>query len=102
MLALRLMLKDKGCKQHCWPFAGFWKRGNMRKGLLEIEDWGTSVYLVSGFQENSMQSLSAFWLFFGYKRNCKSITFFLFFLFLDHWIFLISLTMAHIRGEYIH
>ena len=67
MLALRLMLKDKGGKQHCLPFVGsnlgveiFWRRENIRKGCVEIEDWGTSVYFVSGFQENSMQSLPAF------------------------------------------
>ena len=78
MLALRLILKDKGCKQHCLPLAGLWKRGNMRKWLLEVEDWVTSVYFVPGFQENSMHSLSVFWLFFGYKRNCKSMIFFLF------------------------
>ena len=64
MLALRLILNDKGGK-HCLPFVGsnlkyFWKRGRVRKGCVEIEDWGTSVYFVLGFQENSMQSLAAF------------------------------------------
>ena len=69
MSALRLFLKDKGGgKQHYLiPFVGsdlglrhFWKRGNIRKGCIKIEDWGTSVYFVLRFQENSMQSLSAF------------------------------------------
>ena len=55
MLALRLILKDKGGKQYCLiPFVG------SRKGCVTIEDWGTSVYFVLRFQENSMQSLSAF------------------------------------------
>ena len=35
------------------------KRWNIRKGSVKIEDWGTSVYFVLRFQENSMQSLSA-------------------------------------------
>ena len=44
MLALRLILKDKGGKQNCLPFVGsnlgveiFLKRGN-RKGCVEVED----------------------------------------------------------------
>ena len=41
-----------------------------------LEDWGTSVYVVLGFQENYMQSLTAFWLFYGYKKNSKSSVFF--------------------------
>ena len=67
MLALRLILKDMGGKQHCLPFVGFnlgliyfSKKGNIRKGCVEIENWGTTVYFVLEFQENSMQSLSAF------------------------------------------
>ena len=83
MLAVRLILKDKGGKQYCLPFVGsnlgaeiFWERGNIRKGCVEIEDWGTSVYFVLEFQENSIQNLSAFLLFFGYKKNSKSSIFF--------------------------
>ena len=38
----------------------FWRRGNIRKGFIEREDWGTSVYFVLEFQGNSMQSLSVF------------------------------------------
>ena len=68
MLALRLFLKDKNDKQHCLiPFVGsnlglrhFWKRENIRKGCVKIEDWGTSLYSVLRFQENSMECLSAF------------------------------------------
>ena len=69
MLALRLFLKDKGSgKQHCLiPFVGsnlgvetFLKKREHQKGCVKIEDWGTSVYFVLKFQENSMQSLSAF------------------------------------------
>ena len=56
MLALGLFLKDNGGKQHCLiPFAGGW---NIRKGCTKIEDWGTYVYFVLRFQENSMQNLS--------------------------------------------
>ena len=83
VLALRLILKNKVGKQHYLLFVGsnlgvkiFWKRGNMRKGCAEIEDWGTSVYFVLGFQKNCMQNLSAFQLFFGYKRHSKSFIFF--------------------------
>ena len=43
-----------------WGLRYFWKRGNIRKGCVEIEDWGTSVYFVLRFQENSMQSLPYF------------------------------------------
>ena len=45
MLALRLILKDKCGKQHCLPFADsnleveiFLKKGNIRKGCVEIEE----------------------------------------------------------------
>ena len=85
MLALRLFLKDKGGKQHCLiPFVcsnmglrHFLKRGNIRRGCIKIEDWGSSVYFVLRFQENSMYSL-------------------------DYWISLICLTMAQTRGKDIH
>ena len=43
-----------------WGSRYFWKRGSIRKGCIEIEDWGTSVYFVLSFQENYMQSLSAY------------------------------------------
>ena len=42
-----------------WGLRYFWKRESIRKGCVEIEDWGTSVYFVWRFQENYMQSLSA-------------------------------------------
>ena len=51
---------------------GFWKRGNIRKGCIEIEDWGTSLYFVLGPQENSMQNLSAFQLFLVIKGVLKA------------------------------
>ena len=64
MLALGLFLKDNGGKQHCLiPFVGGWniveKEGEHHKGCTKIEDWGTYVYFVLRFQENSMQNLSA-------------------------------------------
>ena len=68
MLALRLIVKDKGSKQHCLiPFFGsnlgveiFLKKREHQKGCVEIEDWGTSIYFLLRFQEDSMQSLFAF------------------------------------------
>ena len=42
----------------------FEKEWTSQKGCDEIEDLGTSVHYVLGCQENSMQSLSAFLLFF--------------------------------------
>ena len=68
LLALRLLLKDKGAdKQHCLiPFAGsnlgaetFLKKME-HASCVTIEDWGTSVYFILRFQENSIESLSAF------------------------------------------
>ena len=61
ILALRLILKDKGGDQHSLiPFVGsnwglryFWKRGNIRKGFVKIEDWGTSVHFALRYQEKS-------------------------------------------------
>ena len=57
-----LILKGMGGKQHCLPFCWFqpggWdtfeKEGTSEKWRVEIEDWGTSVHFVLGFQENSV------------------------------------------------
>ena len=56
MLALGIILKDKGGKQHCLTFVGsslgveiFWEKGKIRKGCVEIKDWGTSVYFLLVF-----------------------------------------------------
>ena len=68
-----------------WGLRYFWKRGNIRKGCTEIEDWDTSVYFVLRFQENSMQSMSAFYLFFGYKRISKCFIFFQFLIIEFRW-----------------
>ena len=63
MLALRLFLKDKGGgKQHCLiPFVGsnlgvetFLKKMEHQKRMRYNRDWGTSVYFVLRFQENSI------------------------------------------------
>ena len=75
MQALRLILKEKDGKQHCLQFVDSKlvvekkkkkKRGSIRKGCVEMEDWSTSKYFALGFQENSMQKsvcfLIAFWL----------------------------------------
>ena len=63
------------------PFVGsnlgveifFLKRGNIRKGYVDIEDLGTSVYFVLRFEENFMQSLFDFQLFFVVKRILKAL-----------------------------
>ena len=66
ILALRLILKDKGGKQHSLPFVGsnlgveIFLRWTIKKGCVEIEYWGMPVYFVLRFQQNYMQSLSAF------------------------------------------
>ena len=79
-----LILKDKGGKQHCLPFCCFYpdgwdifeKEGASEEGCVEIENWGISAHFVLWLQENPMQSLSAFLLFFGNKRNSKSFILF--------------------------
>ena len=39
------------------------------KGCVKIENWGTSVYFVLRFQENSMQNLSCFLVIKGILRG---------------------------------
>ena len=83
-VSLRLILKDKDGKKHCLPFVGsnlgveifFEKEGTSEKECVKIEDWGTSVLFALWFQENSMQSLSAFLLFFTNKKNSESSVYF--------------------------
>ena len=66
MLPLSWILKDKGGKQHSLPFVGsnlgvgIFLRGSIKKRCVKIEYWGTSVYFVLRFQQNYMQSLSAY------------------------------------------
>ena len=43
-----------------WGLRYFWKKRSIRKGCVEIEKWGMSLYFVMRFQENYMQSLSAY------------------------------------------
>ena len=43
-----------------WGLRYFWKRGSIKKGCVEIEDWGTFVYYVLRSQESYMQSLSTY------------------------------------------
>ena len=70
------------------------------KGCVEIKDWGTSVQFVLGFQENSLQNLFAFLLFFGSNgKNSKSPIFSHSFY---YWIPLIFQAMAQIRGKDTH
>ena len=63
-----------------WGLRYFLKKGTSEKGCVEIEDWGTFVHFILGFQENSMQSLSVFYCFLLIKRILKA----LFFSFLDY------------------
>ena len=37
-----------------WDWDIFEKEGTSEKGCVEIEDWGFSIHLVLGFQENSI------------------------------------------------
>ena len=50
----------------------FEKEGTSEQECVEIEDWGTSAHFVLRFHENSSQSVYAFLLFFGNKKNSKS------------------------------
>ena len=43
-----------------WGLRYFWKSGCIKKGCVEIKDWGTSVYYVLRFRENYMQSLCSY------------------------------------------
>ena len=36
----------------------FENEGTSQKGCVEIEDWGFSVHFLSGFQENSIYTLT--------------------------------------------
>ena len=74
----------------------FWKRGDIGKGCVKIEDWGASVYFVLRFQENSMQSLSAFY-FLVIKGIPKAL-----FSFIPWLLNFSDLPMAQIRGKDIH
>ena len=64
-VSLRLILEDKGGKQHCLPISWFWtwgwdifeKEGTSKKGCVKIEDWGFSVHFVLGFPENYIYTL---------------------------------------------
>ena len=74
MIALRLILKDKGGKQHgLIPFVGsimgveiFLQKREHQRGMR----WNRGLR----FQGNSMQRLSAFQLFFRYKRNSNFVS----------------------------
>ena len=55
-----------------WGLRYIWKRGNIRKGSVETEDWGTFVYFVLRYQGNSNQTLSAFNCFLIIKGILKA------------------------------
>ena len=80
MLALRLILKGKGGKQHCLPFVDsnlgmrcFWKRGSIRKGCVEREDWGTAVCVVLGFKKILCKAWLLFNCFLAIKGILKAL-----------------------------
>ena len=54
----------------------FLERENIRKRVCWNRGLRPSVHVVLRFQENFMQNLSAFLLFFGNKKSCKSSIFF--------------------------
>ena len=74
-------LEERGCSTTLvtillvltWGLRYFWKRGASEKGCVEIEDCGTSVHFVLGFQENSIYTLH---LRFSYDitKWCKVYT----------------------------
>ena len=59
-----------------WGLRHFWKRWNIRKGCVTIEDWGTSYTLYWGFKKILCEACLPFNSFFGYKKNSKSFIFF--------------------------
>ena len=86
MLALRLIVKVKGGKQHCLPFVGsnleveiFLKKRD-RKGCVKTGDWDTSAYFLLGLQKSSMQNLSAFNCLLVIKGVLKALFTFIFWL----------------------
>ena len=71
-----------------WGLRYFWKTRSIKKGCVEVKDWGTSVYYVLRFQENYMQSLSS------YKGILKALFSFV------RWLLNFSdLPMAQNRGK---
>ena len=40
-----------------WGLRYFWKRGDIKKGCVEIEDWSFFVHFILGFQENFICTL---------------------------------------------
>ena len=60
-VSLKLILQDKGGKQHCLSICWFWpggrgiflKNGTSEKRCVEIEDWRLSVHFLGGFKKVS-------------------------------------------------
>ena len=78
---MRLILKDKGGNRHfvrlqfCWLWPGGWDiiwkvNGNRKRRCWFWNTWLRFLCaLVLGFEENFMQSLSAFLLFFRWQKD---------------------------------
>ena len=71
MLAIRLILKIKGGKQHFLPFVGsnlevetFLKKREHQKRMCQNRALKHLCILCIGLQENSLQNLSAFYFYF--------------------------------------
>ena len=96
-------MKDIGGKQHClMPFVAsnlglrhFWKKGNIRKGCVKIEDWGTSAHaLYWGFKKILCKAYLLFNCFLAIKGILKDL-----FSFFPLLLNFSDLPMAQIRGK---
>ena len=56
-----------------WQLTCFWKKGNIRKGCVENEDWGTSEYFVWGFKKVLCKACLLFNCLLVIKRIVKAL-----------------------------
>ena len=56
-----------------WGLRYFWKRGNIRKGCVEIEDWGSSYNLYQGFRKIICKGCLIFNCFLVIKGILKAL-----------------------------
>ena len=99
MLALRLILKDKGGKQYClFVDSNLGVEGTSEKDALKQRIETPLYTLYWGFQKILCKACLLFNCFLVIKGILKVY----FLSFLDYWICLICLTVAQIRGKDIH
>ena len=85
MLALRLILKEKGGKQYCLPFVGFnlgveiflKKRKHQKKGALKQKIKAPLYTLHWDFKKILCKACLRFYCFFLIKRILKALFFFI-------------------------